>query len=361
MRGQEVGSLELAWMDMIRGFAILAIIVHHWLLFVPFRGSPALLSSLADLIRDVGGTAVHLFFVLSGCGLSISYFKKEVFSWNQWTKRRLVKIVVPLWIIITLTYIVVVLIHALNCGIFKSHYSWLDLFAYLTFTRNFYRPAFGLNPTLWFMPVILGLYVLFPVLIKVLEKYGAFILLTVSFIITYSSITLCIVISYTVSHQTALFLFYVVEFALGMFVGYIICFHKSNFNRMLGYKAFLLGVGFYCASLVVTKGWKMGDAYNDLLTALGVFLITLNICEWIVHFSPVVSVKVFKQISKKSYLMYLIHGPLILFVIKPLLANSEKLPLHPFISIVFSGLYCCVIFASAKLVYPAMNLVTSHL
>jgi peptidoglycan/LPS O-acetylase OafA/YrhL len=64
-------------MDMLRGFAVLAIVVHHWLLFDPFQGSILVFSSLAGIIRDVAGTMVHLFFILSGCGLTLSYFKRR--------------------------------------------------------------------------------------------------------------------------------------------------------------------------------------------------------------------------------------------------------------------------------------------
>jgi fucose 4-O-acetylase-like acetyltransferase len=110
----------------------------------------------------------------------------------------------------------------------------------------------------------------------------------------------------------------------------------------------------------MTRIWSLGDTYNDLLTALGVFLITINICKWIVRFSPKISVKILSQISKESYLIYLMHGSVILFVAKPLLAHGEKLPLHPFITIILSGLYCVVIFVLAKIISPAMGAVSSR-
>jgi peptidoglycan/LPS O-acetylase OafA/YrhL len=167
--GQDIAPLESVWMDMLRGLAILAVVIHHWLLFIPYESSPITLFSFAELIQNGAGTTVHLFFILSGCGLTLSYFKKGAFSWGQWVRRRFGKIVVPLWVIITLTFVLVNLLNAIHSEVFESRYSWLGLFTYLTFTRNFYSPAWGLNPTLWFMPVIFGLYVLFPILIPVLN------------------------------------------------------------------------------------------------------------------------------------------------------------------------------------------------
>jgi len=137
----------------------------------------------------------------------MSYFRRGDLSWSQWARRRFKKIIVPYWIVITFTFILVTLANYVSSEFVTDSYSWRSVFTYVTFTRNFYSPGWGLNPTMWFMPVIVGLYVLFPVLVKVLEKYGAFLLLTISTLVTYGSITLCIVLEHPVSHQTALPLF----------------------------------------------------------------------------------------------------------------------------------------------------------
>jgi peptidoglycan/LPS O-acetylase OafA/YrhL len=47
----------------------------------------------------LAGTVVHLFFILSGCGLTVSYFRKGSVSWREWAKRRFRKIGVPYLII----------------------------------------------------------------------------------------------------------------------------------------------------------------------------------------------------------------------------------------------------------------------
>ena len=84
-------SLDAVWMDMLRGLAILAVVIHHWLLFNPYSSSIRIFTNIADLIQTLAGTVVHLFFILSGCGLTVSYFRKNSVSWRAWAKRRIRK------------------------------------------------------------------------------------------------------------------------------------------------------------------------------------------------------------------------------------------------------------------------------
>jgi len=57
------------WMNMFRGLAACAIVIHHWLLFVPHQSDMLLNTRLADILCEIGGTTVHLFFIVSGAGL----------------------------------------------------------------------------------------------------------------------------------------------------------------------------------------------------------------------------------------------------------------------------------------------------
>ena len=204
---QDSVLINSVWMNMLRGLAIIAVVIHHWLLFVPHQSPISFFFSVAQIIQDVAGMAVHLFFILSGCGLTLSYFKKGKVSLRQWAKRRVEKIIVPFCIVIILTFILEILSKFVFADIIQKSHSWNSLLAYMTFTRNFYSPSWDLNPTLWFVPVIVGLYIFFPFLIKLLQKYGPIVLFIISLIVTYGSVTLCELVGYPVSHQSALPLF----------------------------------------------------------------------------------------------------------------------------------------------------------
>jgi surface polysaccharide O-acyltransferase-like enzyme len=43
-------SLDTLWMDMLRGLAILAVVIHHWLLFNPYSSSLWIYTDITDLI-----------------------------------------------------------------------------------------------------------------------------------------------------------------------------------------------------------------------------------------------------------------------------------------------------------------------
>lgn len=331
------------------------IVIHHWLLFIPFGGRFPFFSHVAELVRTVGGTAVHLFFILSGAGLTISYFKRTGLSWGYWAYRRFRKIVIPYLIIVTLGFI---LANVMSCVLpdqIRSRYSLITLLTYLTFSRNFYEPGWSLNPTLWFMPVIIGLYFTFPLLITILKKWGIPSLLFFSTILTYGSISLAISFGYPVAHQTALFPFYVIEFSLGITFGHMIVNRQERLGNLVTSKALCLGLACYALSWWLQSSWSLGNAYNDLLTALGIFLVTLYFSEWLVRKRPTMTKNFFNPLSKYSYLMYLIHGPLILYLVKPLLGKVGINSINSLITIFLSILFWTLIYFFAKAINPLVS------
>jgi peptidoglycan/LPS O-acetylase OafA/YrhL len=350
---KRVAKSEFVWMDVLRGMAIIAIVIHHWLLFMPYENS-----KLSTLIHTIAGTFVHLFFVLSGCGLTISYFQKKHFSLGEWARRRFVKLVAPYWIIITVTFILVNLFHFVMPAFITKSYSWSVLLTYLTFSRNFYSPPWELNPTFWFMPVILGLYILFPILVKTLEKYGAIVLLAISVLITYPSIYLFFGLS--TDHQSSIPLFQLAEFSLGMSLGYLQLFHPGYFGRLTDFRFLCLGFLLYTIAWAMATFLEYGPSYDDLFTAAGIFLIALYAYRWMTKFSPRISARILTQFSKESYMIYLIHGPLILYLAKPIFIRSIGLETNSLMMIILSLIFCLIVFLLAKLLSPSINSLTFH-
>jgi peptidoglycan/LPS O-acetylase OafA/YrhL len=354
-------KLEDVWMDMVRGVAIIAIVIHHWLLFLHNPYIISFFDVLAEFIHNVAGTFVHLFFILSGCGLTVSYFKKGEPNWKQWGMKRFEKIVLPYWIIIFLTFIFINLIHHVLPTFNTFEYSWTTLLTYLSFTRNFYSPSWGLNPTLWFMPVIIGLYIIFPILMNILKKHGVIFLLLFSFLITYASITVSLLIGYPLDHQRAIFLYFIIEFSLGMVLGYILNSMPQYFRYLLGLKPFFLGLFFFIVSYALREFWSLGSHYKGVLTAFGIFLITLQLCEWIKILSPSRSLEILKHFSKVSYPMYLIHGPIIIFLVKPFINDLMRRAIHALTLIIIGCAFCILMFGISTLISPPLNRLSSRI
>ncbi len=296
----------IIWMDVLRGVSITAIILHHWTHYWQREGDPAWGASLVGFMSLSTGTFIHLFFFLSGFGLTYSFLKNKP-SWSEWALRRLERIVLPYWMFVLLTFMLSVLMERV---VATGEPTWKTLVAYLTFGRNFYEPGLALNPALWFMPVLIGFYLIFPFLIHILKRQGPGVLFLFSFLITYSSIFLFHHADYPMEHQNGIFLFYLIEFSFGMIMGYKFFCKPRYLEKFVRIKTFILGFTFYFLSWALIRTWFSAPVYNDLLTLGGLFLMTLPACYYITRSFPRL-VSLLREFSRESYTMYLIHVPII--------------------------------------------------
>jgi len=352
---QNSRSFDATWIDVVRCIAVNAVVIHHWLFFNSYNSTVKPFNNLAEIIEDVGGTAVHLFFIVSGCGLTISYFTTINFSWESWALKRIVKIGIPYFVITLFTFCLAKAGHIVFPNSVTMNFSWRTLIAYLTFARNFCPSDFELNPTMWYMPVIVGLYVLFPLFIRILKNRGVLFLVVISLLLTYGSITFCLLFGYPVMHQSALPFFFVIEFTFGILIGYKIIFDPRIIKLFADKKALCFGLFFYGTSWMVKKSWILGGTYNDFLTALGLFFLAYPFCQWIIRCLSTKGEKIVKQVSKYSYLMYLIHGPLILFIIRPSLNEAGFLPLDSLLMVCLGFVFCIVVYFTARIISPIIN------
>ena len=136
---------------------------------------------------------------------------------------------------------------------------------------------------------------------------------------------------------------------------------EGIFKRLEGLGMFCLGMVCYFSSWALRTYWTLGPLYNDIFTAVGISLIVLYACSWLARFSPKMSVRFLNRLSKESYIMYLIHGPLLLFILKPVLERGLHTILDPFFTVVVCGFFCAAVFMLAKSISRPMGLLTSRL
>lgn len=337
-------ATDLTWMDMLKGIAIIGVFLDNWTVYY-------------DIHFPLWGPFVQVFFILSGFGLTLTYLeRKDNWNWKQWSWRRFTKIVVPYAIAVIFSFGMGMLGSKLYPTLEKQ-FSWTSLFAYLTFTRNFYPPSWGWNLPLWFMPVIVGLYVCFPVLIKIMEKWAVKTLLLISLLITCGTITLAIITGLYTGHQADLFTFWIFQFALGMALAYVRSVQPQKLNYLIGLGAFLVGIGLFTVSWALRTYVPYGRAYNDLITSVGIFLVLLNIGWLARRLIPVIG-EMLNQLGRKSYLMYLIHFPIMAFLIGPLLRPFSTDLIS---STVLGLIYIAIIFLLCALIIQPMNKLSSWL
>ncbi len=230
------------------------------------------------------------------------------------------------------------------------------MLAHLTSTRNFYSVSWEWNGPLWFMPVIIGLYISFPILIKILEKWGPWVLLLISAFVTYGTITIAVLTRGPMGHQADLFSFWMVQFSLGMVLAYLRGSHPQKLRNLIGLKAFFLGIGLFAFSWGLRTYLPATRAYNDIFTSIGIFLILLNLC-WISWLQVPATGEVLCTLCSKSYLMYLVHYPIMVFLIGPPL----RVPTNAIIVIALGSIYIIGIFFLCYFVAQPMDKFTSWL
>jgi peptidoglycan/LPS O-acetylase OafA/YrhL len=342
--GRKNIAADLTWIDILKGVAIIGVFLDNWTIY-------------NGIHFPLWGPFVQVFFILSGFGLTIAYLKSRArWNWKQWGWRRFTKIVVPYIILVIFSFMLGILGSSLYASIDRQ-FSWLSLLTYLTFTRNFYPPSWAWNPPLWFMPVIIGLYFSFPVLTRIMDKRGLKALVGISLLVTFGSLTLAVVSGLYKGHESDLFTFWMIQFAMGMVLASVRDSQPHLLNRLIGLGAFLIGVVFFAISYGLRTYVPYGKTYNDLFTSVGIFLILLNMAWYAWLLVPPLGTVLY-QLGKKSYLMYLIHFPMMVFLIGPLVRPYIT---NSIIGTILGGIYIGAIYLLCTLISPLMDKLSSWL
>jgi len=333
---------DLTWMDTLKGMAIIGVVFDHW---VPFF-NPAAPSRIYAMMRKVPwGSPVHLFFLLSGFGLLMDYLNKQNnWNWGRWMWRRLTKIIVPYWIAVLYS----VLLGLLGLILYSSvdvRSPGRSLIALITFARSLFSPSWAWNVAFWYMPIIVGLYFSFPLLAKILQKKGPLFLFLSSAFLTYGSIAAYAILSGRYAeHSEAWFPFFIVQFAVGMILAFMRAKDPHRLNTLIGLRGISSGIVLCVISWAVYEYLPHGGSYDDLLTTMGIFLIFLNF-YWIARSRLLTAVKALSDLGRMSYLIFLVHYPILAFLMGPPVRRSIPpiliLPLG--LAFIFVMYYLCLL------------------
>lgn len=186
------------------GFAILWIVLFHSNLSF----GATVMGRLFGFFKDIGYCGVDLFFFLSGLGLMYGWCVKK-YPLPVFYKRRILRIIPIYWTVVS--------IHFLYQGLFTDAiFTPLDIINQLFFLDFFINR----NLHLWFIPSILLLYIVFPVLSKIMlsvrDKIRCLLIL----------IGACIIASLLIiaTHAGNFLLIGLVRlpsFLIGMYIGYL--------------------------------------------------------------------------------------------------------------------------------------------
>lgn len=142
----------------LRGLAALAVFAVHYQQIVNFDFELGPLDSFRIFANGEYGVA--LFFVLSGCLLSLPYWRAlgAGTAWPQWrpfAARRLVRIVPAYYFALTLLIVL--------DGLWRVPGGWTDILLHYGFLFNFTEfTLFSINPPFWTLAVEVQFYLLLP-------------------------------------------------------------------------------------------------------------------------------------------------------------------------------------------------------
>lgn len=294
------------FLDFAKGYAICGIVLYHALQKVA-------LPPVAQQAIGLGGTGVHLFFLLSGLGLMLSAFSGGALAFYQ---RRGIKIWRPYFVALTLSMVVNWFV-----PLFPSDWrAWLaGVLIYQMFVDAYIE---GFGGHFWFISAIIQLYLVFPLLQMMLHRLGGrgeqrtkqgivrFVILC--FALSLAWWLLVFFLDKTHSRcWTSFFLQYLWEFGLGMGIGVLIrqngiqgVFAFAKKYAWLGFPVAVLGFG--AMALLARQFGKVGQVFNDVPALIGyaglcyaAYEVLGRLLPWIRHF--------FTWINGFSFSLYLTH------------------------------------------------------
>jgi peptidoglycan/LPS O-acetylase OafA/YrhL len=317
-------AMHFRWIDFAKGYAIFTIVCYHALQRVELP------SALAQAIV-FGGTGVHLFFMLSGFGLSLS---RKTMSPLDFYRRRLIKIWLPYMAVLTLS-----LAGALTLGLFPN--GWSEWLAGVGLYQMFHEPwiqSFGGH--FWFISAIIQLYLVFPLLTRIQKKVSNPLYFFIGGLVISVGWWCFVWLSGKGDLRiwNSFFLQFLWEFALGMALAeaYKNPEKSTTTTRLF---AFLqnpnpwgwLLVGVLGSGLMIAMILKMGAVgkiFNDVPALLGYTALCIFLYRFGQRWLPFIPA-FFLWISGFSFSLYLVHVLVLeLFLLVVTGSIAHEMPLH---------------------------------
>ncbi len=287
-----------------------------------------------------GWQGVHLFIVLSGFGLAYSCTQQtENINWLTWFQRRMRRVLPVYWIAVLFSFPLLAYLSSLPFAVVRT---FLDGFLLTNVFEDFRGGATG---AFWYVPFIVGAYLLFPSLYKQFQKYSTvqgiviILLITMGIEFSYRAIAIYYLDGLPIAHTdkfleifprtvkalnehpNEFFGFFqrrspfgfvlarLGEFTLGIVAGLAFVknrkkFHKIILNPYTGWLGLILWLAGQALLYVGLWGW----IFTDFVIALGMILWVVNLANFTQKQIPLLF-QALTGIGVWSYYIYLTHQP----------------------------------------------------
>ncbi len=360
LKTKNASAGRFQWLDSVKGLAVIWIALFHCLLsygsgslpwpitFGSFSGfvqqcaqrsifgnfSCAVAGIIAAIIQR-GPQAVGVFILFSGFGLTYSLAKRGGFetSWATWYRRRLTRLF-PVYWLAHLVFLV---------SPFALMHDPVDYRFLLSFFCDRVFPIdkmfFYFVPAWWFMGLLIELYIVFPLLFKLMQRLGWVKYLGLCILLSSAAryVLVDIVDANGYYEMGGFFVCRLWEFGAGMVLGKLMG-ERPDFllGRLLSWKGFFAGVLVYTLG-VFSYQPNFVHIFSDGLTAMGLSVILIHVA-YRLNSAPGLGRSI-ALAGVYSYSIYLFHQPYAMYA-------GEKL--RPY------GLGVFLVFASAAIVLIAL-------
>ncbi len=322
---------HLKWIDGLKAFAILGILLNHFVEAYgggPWFSNPSanwpdfgtrlgqilpegdnILFILIKFLGWLGDMGPGVFILISGFTLTLSQSKKR-YGLGTFYMKRLLRIY-PLYITVH-----ILIVFFLLASQQAEHYNKTRLFMSLLGLRWNEALFFYINPSWWFIWIILQLYLFFPLLFRFLN-HNKRMFLIITLAITLLS-RLAGILDFTYSNSmyrwmTGLFfgtrLF---EFTLGMYLGYLYFQKNKNLLNLLNErkKVLMYSILIYLGGFGLSLTYA-GSLFSNILISIGLSGIFLGIYEAI---KAGYVQRLIGTMGVLAFPVFLIHQPVIEFI-----------------------------------------------
>jgi peptidoglycan/LPS O-acetylase OafA/YrhL len=323
---------RLEWLDVIKGLSILWIVFFHcfgtyvhdqvpsptgpeyYRRYLALCGADDWLGTVfcagkatAVAIARLGYHAVGVFLLLSGLGLALTLAATPSAAWSRWYRRRLLRLF-PMYWVAHLIYLVSPFVARPEPIDYRFLLSALGDRIYPIDSIFYYA-----NPAWWYFGLLLQLYLIFPVLFRLLQRTGLvrFLVFCGAVTITTRYVMMNVIPLPGAWVQGGFFGARLWEFAAGMALGAAMRVDPVRVTAALFRPGiFVLGIFLYAAGLY-SYGSMTTYALTDGLIGTGLFIVLAHLAHVLVNRGLAASLA---RIGAYSYGLYLIHQPYVIYV-----------------------------------------------
>lgn len=335
------------------------------LFLFPSNSGDYLLFNFFNFVFGLGYQAVHLFFILSGFGLTLSALlvekKTDRIRWFGFIKKRFIRLYPSYWLILAIYLL-------LN---FFQYYSFLGLL------KTYVKGAIFLDviPATWYIPILLQLYLLFPFLFYFLKKLSIKNFLLLSLLVKTVSSAIIITTSLLAFDKILGFgygglapggiaLTRLFEFCFGMAIAKHWFTHERTVDAFTVFqkpKAIILGIFLECLGIFLSLKYTairfidhdipVGLFISDAFIGIGIFIISLNLVFLVDGLLKSKSKAWLDLISNGTYEAYLVHSIVLSYFLTLLIKPSLQ-----FLSSTASYLIVCLLYLIILLIFSSLTL-----